>query len=44
LPDSLKYVFLSPNETFHIIIISDLNEDQEGKSLKVLTENKEAIG
>jgi len=44
LPDSVKYIFFCPNETFHVIITSDLNEDQESKLLKVLRENKEAIG
>ena len=44
LPASLKYVFLGPNETFPVIIASDLIEDQENKLLKVLKEHKEAIG
>ena len=43
LPDSLKYVFLGPNDTFPIIIASDLTEVQGKKLLKVLRENKEAI-
>jgi len=41
--DSLKYVFLDPNETYPVIIASDLNEDQEGKLLKVFRKNKETI-
>jgi len=44
LPDSLKYVFLGPNDTLPVITASNLNEDQENKLLKVLRENKEAIG
>jgi len=44
LPDSFKYVFSGLNETFTVIITSDLNEDQEDKLLKVLIENKEVIG
>ena len=44
LPDSLKYVFFGHNETFSIIIASDLIEDQEHKLLKLHREHKEAIG
>jgi len=44
LPYSLKYVFLDPNETYPIIIAFDMTEDQEEKLLKVLKDNKEAIG
>jgi len=44
LPNSLKYVFLGSNETFPVIIASDLTENQEEELLKVLRENKEAIG
>ena len=44
LSNSLKYVFLSSNETFPVIIASDLTENQEEELLKVLRENKEAIG
>jgi len=43
-PDSLKYVFLGPNEYFLMIVAFDLNENQEVKSLTILRENKEAIG
>ena len=39
LPDSLKYIFLGPNEAFPVIIAFDLNVDQESKLLKVLKEN-----
>jgi len=35
LPDSLKYVFLGYNESFPMISASDMNEDKEGKLLKV---------
>jgi len=44
LPDSLKYVFLGPNDTLPVIIASNLNDDQESKLLKVLRKNKEVIG
>ena len=44
LSDSLKYAFLGPNDVFPVIIVSDLNENQESKLLKVLKKNKEAIG
>jgi len=44
LPDSLKYVFLGPPNTFPVIISSDLTEEQGEKLLTVLRENKEAIG
>jgi len=27
LPDTLKYAFLGLNETFHVIIVNDLNSD-----------------
>ena len=44
LPDSLKYAFLGPNESFPIIIASDLDGDQETKLIALLRENKEALG
>jgi len=44
LPNSLTFVFLSPDKTFPVIITFDLNEDQEGKLLKVLREHKDVIG
>jgi len=44
LPDSLKYIFLGPNDTLPVIITSDLTENQEEEWLKVLRENKKAIG
>ena len=44
MPYSLKYAFLGHNETFPMIIASDLVEGQEEKLLKVLRKNKEAIG
>jgi len=44
LPDSLKYVFLGPDEYLPIIIASDLDRDQEEKLIYLLKENKEAIG
>jgi len=44
LPDSLKYSFLGPDDSFPVIIASDLNRDQEEKLFDLLRENKEAIG
>src|SRR5436853_4969401 len=44
LPDTLKYVFLGSNDTFPLIIASDLNADQEDQLIKFLKEQKEAIG
>ena len=35
LPNSLKYVFLGPNDTYPVIIASDLTKDQEEELLKV---------
>ena len=40
LPDSLKYVFLGPNETFPVIIASDLTEDQGVNCWKYLRKTK----
>src|SRR3954465_15823995 len=44
LPDSLKYVFLGSNETLPMIIASDLSASQEEQLIKLLQEQKEAIG
>jgi hypothetical protein len=44
LPDSLKYKFLGPADSFLVIIDSDLINAQEEKLLDVLREHKEAIG
>jgi len=44
LPDSLKYAFLGPNESFLLIIAFDLDQDQDGKLPDLLRENKEALG
>jgi hypothetical protein len=43
LPDNLKYKFLGPVETLHVIIASGLPAAQEKKLLDVLREHKEAI-
>ena len=43
LPDSLKYVFLGPNESLPIIIASNLDRDQEDKLISLLRENKESL-
>ena len=44
LPDTLKYVFLGTNDTFPVIIASDLTAEQEHKIIALLKEHKEAIG
>ena len=43
LPNSLKYVFVRPDESIPVIITSDLHQDQEDKLITPLIENKEAI-
>jgi len=43
VPDSLKYLFLGPDESLPIIIASDLDWDQEDKLIALLRENKEAL-
>jgi len=43
-PNSLKYVFLGSNETFPVIITSDISGDQWSNLLTVLREDQEAIG
>jgi hypothetical protein len=44
IPDSLKYKFLGPVDSFPVIIAFDLIDAQEEKLLDVLREHKEAIG
>ena len=44
LSDSLRYSFFGPNESLHVIIVSDLHLDQEEKLIALLRENKEVIG
>src|SRR5438270_12800106 len=44
LPDTLKYGFFGINDTFPVIIASDLTEEQEHKIIALLKEQKEAIG
>ena len=44
LPNHLKYVYLGENETFPVIIASDLTLEQEQLLLPILKKNKEAIG
>lgn len=44
LPNTLKYAFLGPSESFPVIIASDLEDAYEQKLLEVLKEHKEAIG
>jgi len=42
-PNFIKCIYLGPNETFPMIVASNLTEDQDGKLLKVLMENTEEI-
>lgn len=44
LPAGLKHAFLGPNDTFPVVISSELNSSQEGKLLDVLNTHKSAIG
>ena len=40
LPASLKYAFLGLDESLHVIIAYDLDQDQEKKLLKLAKENE----
>ena len=44
LPHGLKYVYLEENEEKSMVISATLTEEQEIKLLKVLKENKRAVG
>ena len=44
LPITLKYAFLEPDETFHVILANHLTLDQEKQVLHLLWENREALG
>jgi len=44
LPDSVKYVFLGPDESLPVIIAFDLDRDEEDKLIFLLRENKEVLG
>jgi hypothetical protein len=44
LPDSLKYVFLGPDQTYPVIVNSSLSSDQESRLLSVLRAHRQAIG
>uniref|UniRef100_A0A2N9I851 Integrase catalytic domain-containing protein n=1 Tax=Fagus sylvatica TaxID=28930 RepID=A0A2N9I851_FAGSY len=44
LPNSFKYAYLGPGETFPVVISAALNEEQEGKLLCVLRDHKLALG
>ena len=44
LPNSLKYVFLGPKETLHVIIFPLLYCDQDEEFIHVLSDHKGAIG
>ena len=44
LPDSLKYVFLGPNQTLPVIIAANLTQDQEAQLTNVLRDHQTSIG
>ena len=44
LPSELKYAFLGQDDTFPVVISSDLDSLQESKLLDVLREHKGALG
>ena len=44
LPNSFKYAYLGPSETFPVVIFVALNGEQEGKLLNVLKDYKSALG
>ncbi|XP_063941295.1 uncharacterized protein LOC135149498 [Daucus carota subsp. sativus] len=44
LPDTLKYAFLGPNESYPVIIASNLTTSQEEELLGILRKHKGAIG
>ncbi|KAL5543363.1 hypothetical protein UlMin_007147 [Ulmus minor] len=44
LPETLKYAFLGPSETLHVIIASDLDNEHEDKLIDVLKDHGKAIG
>ncbi|KAL5819379.1 hypothetical protein ACOSQ4_023221 [Xanthoceras sorbifolium] len=44
LPSGLKHAFLGPNDTFPVVISSQLTSEQENKLITVLYAHKSAIG
>ncbi|KAG5553848.1 hypothetical protein RHGRI_011652 [Rhododendron griersonianum] len=44
LPDTLKYAFLGPDETFPVVISSSLDVHQESQLLELLKQHTKAIG
>ncbi|KAD2805703.1 hypothetical protein E3N88_39080 [Mikania micrantha] len=44
LPNHLKYAFLGEDNTLPVIIAANLTESQEKELMKVLKENKAAVG
>ena len=44
LPEELKYAYLGEQQTYPVVIFSQLTHDQEGKLLSVLKKNKTAFG
>ncbi|XP_063942447.1 uncharacterized protein LOC135150236 [Daucus carota subsp. sativus] len=44
LPDTLKYAFIGPNESYPVIIASNLTTSQEEELLEILRKHKGAIG
>ena len=44
LPSELKYVYLGQDETYPVVISSQLDEEQESSLITTLKEHKNAIG
>ena len=44
LPTTLKYAYLGENETYPVIVASELKSDEEKKLIEVLKRHKSAIG
>ena len=44
LPEELKYAYLGEQQTYPVVIYSQLTHDQEGKLLSVLKRHKTAFG
>ncbi|KAK0580012.1 hypothetical protein LWI29_035005 [Acer saccharum] len=44
LPTTLKYVYLGENETYPVIVASELKDEEEKRLIEVLQKHKSAIG
>jgi hypothetical protein len=44
LPKNLKYTYLDENQEYPIIIGVELTKEEENKLIKVVKDNKEALG